>query len=217
MIATKTVALIIAHPGDETLWAGGTILSHPSWQWYIICLCQGNDKERAPKFHKALKALKAEGIIGALDDGPEQKPLEEKELHHTIMDLLPPKHFDLVITHNPNATNLRQEEISEAVITLWHSRKISAYELWTFAYEDGEKEYFPRPIANASICRELTRRIWLRKYSLITENYGYEKDSFEAETTPKAEAFWQFTDSFVAKKWLNTGGVMRKVVNDMLL
>jgi LmbE family N-acetylglucosaminyl deacetylase len=31
----KSVAVIIAHPDDETLWAGGIILSHPSWLWFI--------------------------------------------------------------------------------------------------------------------------------------------------------------------------------------
>jgi len=203
---TKTVALIVAHPDDETLWAGGTILSHPSWQWFIICLCRGRDKDRAPKFYKALKVLKAEGMMGALDDEPEQKPLDEKEVQHAILDLLPPKHFDLVITHNPNGEytrHLRHEEISRAVITLWHARKISAYELWTFAYEDGDKQYYPKPMPTASIHRELTNRIWLRKYSLITETYGFEKESFEAETTPKSEAFWQFINSYDAKKWLN--------------
>jgi LmbE family N-acetylglucosaminyl deacetylase len=214
-IITKSVVLIVAHPDDETLWAGGTILSHPSWQWFIICLCRGNDKDRAPKFHKALKILKAEGIMAALDDGPEQNPIPETEIQHTILDLLPPKHFDLVITHNPNGEytkHLRHEEVSRAVITLWHLRKISAFELWTFAYEDGSKAYYPKPIATAPIHRELTKRIWQRKFSLITETYGYDKESFEAETTSKSEAFWQFTDSYVAKKWLNQGGIVKNVL-----
>jgi LmbE family N-acetylglucosaminyl deacetylase len=33
---TKNVAIIVAHPDDETLWAGGTILNHPSWKCFII-------------------------------------------------------------------------------------------------------------------------------------------------------------------------------------
>ena len=143
--------------------------------------------------------------MGDLDDGPDQKPLDEKEVEHAILDLLPPKHFDLIISHNPSGEytkHLRHEEISRAVITLWQTRRISAYELWTFAYEDGGKEYYPRPIETATICRPLTKRIWLRKYSIITETYGYKKNSFEAETTPKAEAFWQFTDPYDAKNGL---------------
>jgi LmbE family N-acetylglucosaminyl deacetylase len=195
---TKTVALIVAHPDDETLWAGGTILNHPSWRWFIVCLCRGSDKERAHKFYKALKILKSEGIMGDLDDGPEQKPLEKKEVENAILDLLPGRHFDLIITHNPTGEytrHLRHEEVSKAVIKLRHTGKISADELWTFAYEDGNKEYYPRPVESATIYRTLTKRIWLRKYNIITETYGFEKNSFEAETTPKAESFWQFENS----------------------
>ena len=210
-LSTKTVALIVAHPDDETLWAGGTILCHPSWQWFIVCLCRGSDKERAPRFYKALHVLKSEGIMGDLDDGPEQKPLDEKEVERAILDLLPPKHFDLIISHNPSGEytrHVRHEEASKAVIKLWHAFKISANELWTFAYEDGGKKYYPRPIETATICRILTKRIWLRKYSIITETYGFEKSSFEAETTTRAESFWQFTNSCDANKWLNNGGVL---------
>ena len=209
-ISKRRVALIVAHPDDETLWAGGTILSHPSWQWFIVCLCRGRDMERAQKFNKALQVLKSEGIMGDLDDGPDQKPLDEKELEQSILDLLPQKYFDLVISHNPSGEytrHIRHEETGTAVIKLWRAGKISANELWSFAYEDGNKEYFPRPVETADIYRILTRRIWLRKYSIITETYGFEKNSFEAETTPRAESFWQFTNPYSAEKWLkNKGG-----------
>lgn len=201
----KKVALIVAHPDDETLWAGGTILSYPSWQWFIVCLCRGNDKERAPKFYNALKILKSEGIMGDLDDGPEQRPLDEKEIEQTVLDLLPAMHFDLIISHNPSGEytrHLRHEETSKSVINLWHTGKISTNELWTFAYEDGNKEYYPRPVESATIYRLLTHRTWLRKYRLITETYGFETNSFEAKTTPKAESFWRFTNKNEAKKWL---------------
>ena len=207
----KSVAVIVAHPDDETLWAGGTILSLPSWQWFIICLCRGSDKDRAPRFYKALKILKSKGIMGDLDDGPEQKHLDEKKVEHAIMQLLPPTYFDLIISHNPSGEytrHIRHEEVSKAVIKLWHAGKISTNELWTFAYEDGNKEYYPRPVENAPIYRTLTKRIWLRKYSLITEIYGFEKNSFEAKTTPQAESFWQFTNSYDAQNWLNNGGII---------
>jgi LmbE family N-acetylglucosaminyl deacetylase len=208
---SKAVVVIVAHPDDETLWAGGTILSHPSWQWFIVCLCRRSDKERAPKFFKTLQILGAEGIMGDLDDGPEQMPLNEIELQHAILQLLPSTHFDLIISHNPNGEytrHIRHEETGKAVIKLWHAAKISANELWTFAYEDGDKEYYPRPIENATFYRVLTKRIWLKKYSIITETYGFEKNSFEAETTPRAESFWQFTNPYDAQKWLNNGGIL---------
>jgi LmbE family N-acetylglucosaminyl deacetylase len=204
-ISRKSVAIIVAHPDDETLWAGGTILSHPSWDCFIVCLSRKNDAERAIKFYQALKILKSEGIMGDMDDGPDQKPLDETEVQRIVLQLLPPKHFDLVISHNPSGEytrHIRHEDTSKAVINLWHAGKISTNELRTFAYEDNKKAYYPRPERKAPIYNTLTKRIWLRKYSIITETYGFEEKSWEAETTPRTEAFWQFTEPYEAKKWL---------------
>lgn len=190
----KSVALIIAHPDDEILWAGGTLLSHPAWKCFIVCLCRGNDSDRAPKFVQSLKASNAEGTMGDLDDGPEQMPLGEEEVAGLILNLLPPVHFDLIITHHPNGEytrHLRHEETGKAVLMLWQTGKISASELWTFAYEDGNKKYFPKPVETASVFNSLSKDVWLEKYRIITEIYGFTKDSWEAETTPLAEAFWK--------------------------
>ncbi len=203
--APKSVAVIVAHPDDETLWAGGTILGHPSWKFLIVCLCRGKDEDRSPKFQKALKMLKSEGVIGDMDDGPEQKPLQPYEVEQTILNLLPANHFDLIITHNPNGEytrHLRHEETGRAVIKLWNEGKISASELWSFAYTDDNNKHYPLAIENSSRYRELTKRIWLRKYRIITETYGFEKGGFEAETTPRAESFWKFTCPSEAEQWL---------------
>jgi len=141
--------------------------------------------------------------MGDIDDGPEQDPLDEKELEKYILKLLPSTHFDLIITHDSKGEytrHLRHEEVNKAVVTLWHNSRISAKELWTFAYEDGNKAYFPRAIEKANIYESLPEEIWLKKYKIITETYGYGKDSWEAETTPLAEAFWQYKDPHSAKK-----------------
>ena len=201
----KTVALIVAHPDDETLWAGGTILSNPTWRCFVVCLCRGSDQERAPRFYKALTALHAEGVMGDLDDEPGQQPLDEETVKRVILDLLPAKPFDLIISHDPGGEytrHLRHEETGKAVVALWHAGKIAANELWTFAYEDNRRQYYPKAVGQAPLYRILTKRIWLLKYQLITDTYGFEKSSWEAETTPKAEAFWQFLHSADAINWL---------------
>ncbi|MDZ7606485.1 MAG: hypothetical protein U5K79_13060 [Cyclobacteriaceae bacterium] len=211
-MCSKNVAIIVAHPDDETLWAGGTILSHPSWRCFVVCLCRAHDTDRATKFFKALKILRPEGLIGDMDDSPEQLPLEDLVVENAILDLLPSTHFDLIISHNPSGEytrHLRHEEVSKAVIELWHSNRISTDELWTFAYEDGGKEYFPIPIIYGTISHALSNRVWQIKYDIITEIYGFAQTSWEAQTTPQTEAFWQFTNSNHAKKWLNIGGILR--------
>jgi len=202
---SKSVAIIVAHPDDETLWAGGTILNHPDWHCFIMSLCRASDTNRAPKFYNALKILEAEGNMADLDDGPLQIPLDPHIVTSTILEWLPPVRYDWIISHNPYGEytrHLRHEEVGEAVIRLWSSEKLSAHELWTFAYEDGGKKYLPKPIENAAIYQKLSQPVWGKKYNLITETYGFDKDSFEAQTTPRAESFWQFTNYDDALQWL---------------
>jgi len=204
----KNVAVIVAHPDDETLWAGGAILSHPSWKPYIICICVASNKERAHRFFDALEIYKAGGNMGDLDDGPEQIPLDENEVKQTILGLLPSKNFDLILTHDPSGEytrHRRHEEVSKAVIELWYSGDLLTEELWTFAYEDGNRKYHPRPIISASIYLELDPSIMEKKYKLITKTYGFAENSWEALTTPHAEAFRSFTNAHNAKKYLDSG------------
>ena len=208
----KKVAVIVAHPDDETLWAGGTILSHPGWECFIVCLCRGSDPDRAPRFEQALKILRSKGIMGDLEDGPDQKPLEGIEVENAILELLPKQYFDLVISHHPSGEytrHIRHEETGQAVIRLWHKGSISAAEHWVFAYEDGNKVYLPQPMERADIYRTLTKRIWMRKYRILTEIYGFDSSSFEAKTTPRAESFWQFNNTFEARKLLRIYGAVQ--------
>ena len=205
----KTAAVIVAHPDDETLWTGGTILRHSSWNWYIISLCRASDPDRAPKFHKVLKILGAQGGMGDIDDGPDQEPLKENVINNWILKLMPDRHFDLIITHDPSGEytrHLRHEETSRAVINLWYNNRIFTDELWTFAYQDGEKKYLPKPIKNAYFYFDLPESIWKKKYTIITKIYGFNINSFEAQTTPRAEAFWQFLLPEKARDWAIKGG-----------
>jgi LmbE family N-acetylglucosaminyl deacetylase len=202
----KNVALIVAHPDDETLWAGGTILTHSEWDWFVICLCRRSDTERAIKFEKALKKLNINGIMGDLDDGPDQVPLAKIEIENCIMELLQQKEYDLLITHNLSGEytrHIRHEEVGKTVLNLWLSGKITANELWTFAYEDGNKKYYPIAIEKATSFIQLPQNIWIKKYNIITEIYGFDQNSWEAKTVPHAEAFWQFKDHVQAKVWLD--------------
>lgn len=201
---TKQVAVIVAHPDDETLWAGGTLLSHPAWHSFIITLCRASDRDRAPRFFQALNELGAEGDMGDLDDGPEQAPLAQSTVQETIFGLLPQNHFDLMISHSAAGEytrHRRHEEVADAVISLWQAGRLAADRFWAFAYEDGGRQYLPRAIKTAHIYRVLPANIWQRKYEMITRTYGFAPNGFEAQTTPRAEAFWQFENPREAQHW----------------
>ena len=195
--AGSKCAVIVAHPDDETLWAGGLMLMHPDARWIVVTICRKSDADRAPKFYKTLEKYNAEGFMADLDDGPEQTPLNGGDIRKAILELLPSHEFDLIITHNPSGEytrHLRHEETANAVLDLWKSDKLSADNLWIFAYEDGNRKYLPRAIEEADLVVDLTEETWKRKYDIITGVYGFGNDSFEAKTTPKREAFWCFDD-----------------------
>lgn len=201
----KNNAVIVAHPDDETLWCGGTLLMHPNHLWFIACLCRQDDPDRAPKFKKILTEYNARGAMGDMDDTPEQPPLPMKEVKEAILNLLPKENFDLLITHSPfgeYTRHLRHEEIGKAVIELWNDQEISTKELWIFAFEDENKKYYPRAIEGAHLVQQLPDNIWKEKYRLITKIYGFNEDGFEARTTPQKEAFWKFNNPTEAQKWL---------------
>ncbi len=201
------IAVIVAHPDDETLWCGGLMLMHPHCRWYVISLCRKSDPDRAPKFFKTLEMLKATGAMADLDDGPGQIPLEEEIIEKTILQLLGSRNFELIITHDPSGEytrHKRHEEVGKSVINLWNKNELKAKELWTFAYEDGGKTYLPKAIESASILQPLSEEIWKKKYQIITETYGFKKGGFEVETTPKTEAFWTFKKPVEALKWLKS-------------
>jgi LmbE family N-acetylglucosaminyl deacetylase len=188
-------AVIVAHPDDETLWAGGLMLMHPEVKWTVVTICRKSDADRAPKFFKALEEFSARGFLGDLDDGPEQNALDNGEVQRTIMELLPFEEFELVITHSTAGEytrHLRHEETAKAVIGLWKAGKLKAEQVWSFAYEDGGQKYLPRAERSADLQIELPKRIWQRKYDIITRIYGFSEDSFEARTTPRWEAFRRF-------------------------
>ncbi|MFC1766267.1 PIG-L deacetylase family protein [Planctomycetota bacterium] len=188
-------AVIVAHPDDEALWAGGTILSHPEAQWTIIALCREFDLNRAPRFFEACEVFGAEGLMADLDDGPEQTPLEDHEVQKTILQLLPEHHYDLIITHGfwgEYTRHLRHEEVSRAVMALRRTQRLHAHQVLRFAYDDGDGQHLPQADERADFLIHLSDAVWEKKRKLITQTYGFSQDSWEARTTPQLEAFWDF-------------------------
>lgn len=198
-------AVIVAHPDDELLWAGGTILMRRTWNWTVITLCRASDPDRSPKFAKAMDRLRAVGRMADLDDGPEQTPLAPKLVQETILSLLPEKNYDLILTHSPfgeYTRHRRHEETGRAVLDLWGAGRLSTKQLWMFAYGDGCRRHLPRPLPEAHMLFWIPVALWQQKQSLITDLYGFRSDAFEARSVSPREAFWSFDSPSAARTWL---------------
>jgi len=107
--------IIVAHPDDETLWAGGTMLMHSDSNWTVLTLCSGSDPDRESRFSKAMELYGAHGLTGDLDDSPDQPALSARDVRRTLLDLFPHARFDLILTHgfqSEYSSHLRHEERS---------------------------------------------------------------------------------------------------------
>jgi LmbE family N-acetylglucosaminyl deacetylase len=184
----QSALVVVAHPDDETLWAGGTMLMHPETQWTVVALCRRSDPDRAPRFRRILELLGATGEMGDLDDGPEQTPLRASDVQDAILALIGNAGSDLILTHSvfgEYTRHRRHEEIGEAVLALWDTGKIQSRELWAFAYRDAQA------IKEADVLNELSKEIRKRKRALVTGVYGFAPDSFEAQAALREESFWR--------------------------
>jgi LmbE family N-acetylglucosaminyl deacetylase len=202
---TGRALVVVAHPDDETLWAGGTILMRPDWSWHVLSVCRGNDGDRCPRFFSALARLGGSGSIGALDDDPEQHPLPGSLVQGAILSQVKAPYFDLMVTHSPlgeYTRHVRHEEVGRAVLELWRTGKLHAKELWMFAYSDDDGARRPAAIDDAHIGVSLPVGIWREKLAIMQDSYGFRPDSWEAKTTPTREAFWRFRGPEGAFDWL---------------
>ena len=201
---------MVAHTDDETLWAGGFVLEHAEWDWFIGTLCRASDLDRAPRFARVLERLHARGGMLDMDDGPEQQPLPALDVQRQVLRLLAGSHFDRLLTHGPLGEytwHRRHTEVCQAVVTLWRAGRISADALWLFAYEDGERQYLPRAVWNAHVQQLLPPEVWQAKLDLMTKVYGFNPESWEARTTPRSEAFWCFESPSQLDRWLREKGL----------
>jgi len=203
----KRAAVIVAHPDDEVLWAGGAILARPEWAWTIVTLCRASDPDRAPRFRRALERLGATGAMDDLDDGPDQTPLDDGAVEASVRALAGDGPWDVVYSHGPRGEytrHRRHEEVSRAVGALWARGTLRAEALRLFAYEDGDRRYLPRAVGGAHEVVTLDEAVWRAKHALIADVYGFAADSWEARVTPRTEAFWVFRAPVDYEEWLRS-------------
>lgn len=184
--------VVVAHPDDETIWMGGTILRYPQWEWYVLCLSRADDPDRKPRFDRAVQELGAHGFISDLDDNPvlAQLSTDLQEIKDRITAIAVPRP-DLVFTHGERGEytrHERHEQVSRAVHDLTGTGALSG-EPVQFAYEDRGGLCVPRPAYYANIGISLTPLEYAEKRRIVTEVYGFGEHSFEAAACGEVEGF----------------------------
>lgn len=106
----KHPCVIVAHPDDETLWAGGLILKNPHLEWTVVCCSiPRRDPERAWLWHDACRRL---GVRYT-----RLMPVQEAEPGQPLAEIPVMRNYSSYITHGKAGEygHLQHMHVHEAV------------------------------------------------------------------------------------------------------
>ena len=185
-------AIIVAHPDDEVIWAGGLVLRRQDCDWSVLALCRADDPDRAPKFRRVCDLIGADGTISNLDDSSPLRPIDpHSEIGGRVLECFGDREWDLVLTHGPNGEygHERHRQTHQAVAALVESGRLRTERLWTFAYEVASPAGDCHPAPWADLTVDLSPEQLAEKKHIVRDEYGYPENGFEVRACISPEAF----------------------------
>ena len=188
--------VVVAHPDDETIWMGGTILRNMRWEWTILSLCRKSDPDRFPRFKRVCSRYHARLLITDLED-THLHPLKPEEVRSAITEALPEVSYDYIFTHGANGEygHIRHREAHTAVKSLVDEKLLHCFKVYYFSYVLGKEKaaknpgsYLPIP-GQGLLRTALNQSEFSEKVRVVTEMYGFDSGSFEVMSCSRVEAF----------------------------